>query len=127
MTDIAATAKAAAQTAIVGSAGKSIADTSRLDTAGNMHAAAQKFEAIFAGSMLKSMRSVHLAEDPLHSEAEDTFTDMQTTQLAQSMAQTMPMGIGKALEAFLGRAKSSVTTDQPSSSNSQAEGAKLTT
>ena len=100
-TSIASAARSAASAAITGSAGKTMADTSRLATSANLKAAAQKFEAIFVGSMMKSMRSVHLADDILGSDAETTFKEMGDANLAQTMAQKMPLGIGTAMEKFL--------------------------
>ena len=79
-------------------------DTRRLASKTNLDAAGKQFEAVFTAMMVKSMRSTHLAEDLFASKAADTFKDMQTTQLAQHMAEHAPLGIGKAMTAFLGKA-----------------------
>ena len=123
-TTIASTARIAASAAISGSAGKTIADTSRLATPANLKAAAQKFEAIFVGSMMKSMRSVHLADDVLGSDAQDTFKEMGDENLAQTMAQKMPLGIGTAMEKFLSRNRPDLTDPQPSSATATMNSTK---
>jgi flagellar protein FlgJ len=38
----------------------------------------------------------------------DTFKDMQTTQLSQSMAEHAPLGIGKAMTAFLAKSQAAL-------------------
>ncbi|WP_448662859.1 rod-binding protein [Sphingomonas sp. CJ20] len=78
-------------------------DTSRLASKANLEAAGQRFEAIFTGMMLKSMRAAKLGDGLFDSKAEDQFRDMQDQQLAQSMAAHAPMGIGKAMTEFLAR------------------------
>lgn len=80
-------------------------DTSRLGSKKNLEAAGQRFEAIFVGMMLKSMRQAKLGDGLFDSKAEDQFRDMQDEQLAQSMAAHAPMGIGKAMVDFLSRAQ----------------------
>jgi flagellar protein FlgJ len=80
-------------------------DSSRLSSKANLDAAGKKFEAVFTSMMVKSMRSTHLAEDDLFgSKGMDTFKEMQDQQLAQNMAQHAPLGIGKAMTDFLGKA-----------------------
>ncbi len=84
-------------------------DTSRLQTRANLDAAGKKFEAVFTGMMVKAMRSTHLAEDDLFgSKGMDTFTDMQTTQIATNMAATAPLGIGKAMTDFLAKSQANL-------------------
>jgi peptidoglycan hydrolase FlgJ len=100
---------------IAGTAGKSLADTSRLATADNMKAATEKFEAIFLGMMLKSMRAPKLGEDLMGSSALDKFRDVQDEKLAQTLAGRMPLGLGKALGDFLAKGQPSLTAFQPSS------------
>ena len=79
-------------------------DTSRLQSRANLEAAGKKFEAVFTGMMVKSMRSTHLAEDSLFgSKGLDTFKEMQDTQFAANMAEHAPLGIGKAMTDFLGK------------------------
>lgn len=80
-------------------------DTSRLATRANLEAAGDKFEAVFTQMMLKSMRSVHLADDLFSSQALDTFRDMQDQKTAQTMAEHRPLGIGKAMVDFLSKAQ----------------------
>ena len=69
----------------------------------NLKAAGQQFEAVFTGMMLKSMRAAKLAEPLFDSQAIDTFRDMQDQKMVQQMAQHTPLGIGKAMTAFLAR------------------------
>ena len=87
-------------------AGGTSGDTSRLKSRANLEHAGQQFEAVFDGMMLKSMRAAKLADDELFgSKAEDTFREMQDQQVAQSMAQHAPMGIGKAMVDFLAKSQ----------------------
>ena len=83
-------------------------DTARLGTRANLDAAGEKFEAIFTKMMLASMRKAKLADSLFESQALDQFRDMQDQQLAQAMAAHAPMGIGKAMTAFLVKAGSVV-------------------
>jgi flagellar protein FlgJ len=78
-------------------------DTSRLASKENLQAAGQKFEAVFTGMMLKSMRQAKLGDGLFDSKGEDQFRDMQDQKLAQSMAEHAPIGIGKAMTDFLAR------------------------
>ena len=91
--------------AIQSTAGGLSTDTSRLKSADNLKKAGERFEAVFTGMMLKSMRQTHLAEPLFDSKAIDTFTDMQDQRLAQSMAEHAPIGIGTAMTAFLANAQ----------------------
>ena len=86
-------------------------DTSRLKSKDNLDKAGQKFEAVFTGMMLKSMRQAKLADPIFDSKAIDTFTDMQDGLIAKSMAEHTPLGIGKAMTDFL--AKSQSDLNQP--------------
>lgn len=86
------------------SSGGAPADTSRLASRENLEAAGQRFEAIFVGMMLKSMRAAKLGDGLFESKALDQFRDMQDQQLAQAMAAHAPVGIGKAMTEFLARA-----------------------
>ncbi len=81
------------------------ADASRLASRANLEKAGKQFEAVFTQMMLKSMRSAHLAEDIFSSKAADTFRDMQDQKLSQTMADSKPLGIGKALVEFLSKAQ----------------------
>lgn len=87
---------------IGGGAGVSM-DTSRLASKENLDAAGERFEAMFTGMMLKSMRSAKLSEGLFDSQALDQFRDMQDEQLARTMAAHAPIGIGKAMTEFLSR------------------------
>lgn len=79
-------------------------DTSRLANGQNLDAAGKRFEAIFVGMMLKSMRSTKLADGLFDNKATQQFRDMQDQRLAESMASHAPIGIGKAMTDFLSRA-----------------------
>ncbi len=80
-------------------------DTSRLTSPENLKKAGQKFEAVFDGMMLKSMRQAKLTDPLFDSKAIDTFTEMQDARLAQTMAEHAPIGIGKAMTDFIARSK----------------------
>jgi flagellar protein FlgJ len=86
-------------------------DTKRLATRENLEAAGDKFEAIFTGMMLKSMRQAKLADDLFDSKALDTFREMQDQKISQSMAANAPLGIGKAMVDFLARADASLQAE----------------
>ena len=81
------------------------ADTSRLGSRANLEEAGKQFEAVFVGMMMKSMRSAHLASELFESKGLDTFREMQDQKVAQSMADTAPLGIGKAMVDFLAKAQ----------------------
>ena len=100
MTDIPTIATPAAAPA----AGVSL-DTSRLKTKANLEAAGKRFEAVFTGMMVKSMRQAKLADPLFDSKAIDTFNDMSDQKLVQSMADHAPLGIGKAMTAFLAKSQ----------------------
>ena len=76
-------------------------DTSRLATKDNLEQAAAKFEAMFIHQMLKSARAAKLDDGLFDSEALNQFHDMQDAKLSENIAVHTPMGIGKALAAFL--------------------------
>jgi peptidoglycan hydrolase FlgJ len=78
-------------------------DTGRLGTRANLDAAGKKFEAIFTGMMLGSMRKAKLADGLFESNALTQFRDMQDQQLAKAMAEHAPIGIGKAMTEFLAK------------------------
>ena len=81
-------------------------DTSRLKSKDNLDKAGEKFEAVFTGMMLKSMRQAKLSDPLFDSKAIDTFTDMQDGLIAKSMAEHTPLGIGKAMTDFLAKSQS---------------------
>src|SRR3546814_5551403 len=87
------------------------ADTKRLATRDNLDAAGDKFEAIFTGMMLKSMRAAKLADDLFDSKALDTFRYMQDQKVAETMAAHAPIGNGKAMVDFLARADAALQAD----------------
>ncbi len=78
-------------------------DTARLGTQANLDKAGDRFEAIFTKMMLGSMRKAKLADSLFESKALDQFRDMQDDKLAENMATHAPIGIGKAMTAFLER------------------------
>ncbi len=80
-------------------------DTSRLASRENLDKAGQRFEAIFINMMLQSMRQAKLGEGLFDSNASEQFRDMQDQKLAETMAAHAPMGIGKAMTDFLGKAQ----------------------
>lgn len=86
-------------------AGSVSTDTKRLANGANLDKAGTQFEAIFTGMMLKAMRQTKLGDTLFESKALDTFRDMQDQQVAQTMAEHAPMGIGKAVTAFLAKSK----------------------
>ena len=86
-------------------------DTSRLKSKDNLDKAGEKFEAVFTGMMLKSMRQAKLADPLFDSKAIDTFTDMQDGLIAKSMAEHTPLGIGKAMTDFLAKSQSDLNSD----------------
>lgn len=88
-------------------------DTSRLPSRANLEAAGKRFEAIFTSMMLKSMRTAKLGDGLFDSKAQEQFRDMQDAQLAQSMAEHAPMGIGKAMTDFLAKAASAEEPKAP--------------
>ena len=110
------------QPAAIGTPGASAPDTSRLNTRENLKAASEKFEAVFIGMMLKSMRQAKLGEDILGSSSMDTFRELQDQKTAASMAATMPLGIGAALTRFLDKGVPALTDAQPESSTADAKG-----
>ena len=88
----------------IGSTSGVSTDTSRLASKENLEAAGQRFEAIFVGMMLKSMRAAKLGDGLFDSKATEQFRDMQDQKLAETMAAHAPIGIGKAMTDFLAKA-----------------------
>jgi peptidoglycan hydrolase FlgJ len=83
-------------------------DTSRLGSAANLKKAGEKFESVFIGMMMKSMRQAKLGDGLFDSKGEDTFREMQDKQVAESMAAHQPIGIGKAMTEFLARSQANL-------------------
>lgn len=101
MTDLPITSAAAPTTGIS-------LDTSRLASSANLKKAGEKFEAVFIGMMMKSMRQTKLGgDDPglFDTKNMETFRDMQDKKVAESMAEHQPIGIGKAMTDFLARSQ----------------------
>lgn len=92
-------------TGITSTAGGASNDTSRLKSDENLAAAGQRFEAIFTGMMLKSMRSAKLSDGLFDNKASEQFRDMFDGKLTESMAEHSPMGIAKAMTEFLAKSK----------------------
>jgi peptidoglycan hydrolase FlgJ len=84
-------------------AGTVSTDTTRLGTRDNLDKAGEQFEAIFTKMMLASMRKAKLADSLFESQALDQFRDMQDQKHT-------PMGIGKAMTAFLAKTGSVAET-----------------
>ena len=103
MTNITTPATPIAPTQAPLSTGGISSDTSRLKSDANLKKAGEKFEAVFTGMMLKSMRQAKLADPLFDSKALDTFSEMQDAQVATSMAEHAPIGIGKAMTDFLSK------------------------
>lgn len=104
----------ASPAATASTAGATFNDASRLSNRANLEKAGRQFEAVFDGMMLKSMRQAKLTDDDLfQSKALDTFRDMQDQQVAKSMSETAPMGIGKAMVDFLSKSQGSLQAPAP--------------
>ncbi|HEX8382292.1 MAG TPA: rod-binding protein [Sphingomonas sp.] len=88
-------------------------DTTRLASADNLKKAGDKFESVFTGMMLGAMRKASLADTLFESKALDTFRDMQDQRIAESMAEHAPIGIGKAMTAFLSRSQPDLNGSSP--------------
>lgn len=101
-------------------AGGTSNDTSRLAGKENLQAAGERFEAIFTGMMLKSMRQAKLGDGLFDSKAGDQFRDMQDAQLSQSMAKHAPIGIGKAMTDFLAKAAAAQAPSATTATNGDA-------
>ncbi len=65
---------------------------------GDLHAAAQKFEAVFLRELIGSMRKAKLADDVFGSSATDSFREMADARTADSMAGLGQFGIATLLE-----------------------------
>lgn len=107
---------------IAASPSSGVSDTSRLASKDNLDAAGQRFEAIFVGMMLKSMRAAKLGDGLFDSKASEQFRDMQDQKLAQNMAEHTPLGIGKAMTAFLAKAAPIPDTVAPAAGTTATEG-----
>jgi flagellar protein FlgJ len=83
-------------------------DTSRLASSANLKKAGEKFESVFIGLMMKSMRQAKLGDGLFDSKNSDTFREMQDKQIAENMATHQPIGIGKAMTEFLARSQTAL-------------------
>lgn len=86
-------------------------DTSRLASSANLKKAGEKFEAVFIGLMMKSMRQTKLGGDDaglFDTKNMETFRDMQDKKIAESMAAHQPIGIGKAMTDFLAKSQTAL-------------------
>jgi flagellar protein FlgJ len=95
-------------------------DTSRLGNRANLEKAGKQFEAVFVGMMMKSMRSAHLSSELFESKGLDTFREMQDQKVAQSMADSAPLGIGKAMVDFLAKAQAAQAPADPATAEGTA-------
>jgi flagellar protein FlgJ len=105
---------------IAGAAAGVSSDTSRLASKENLEKAGARFEAIFIGMMLRSMRQAKLGEGLFDSNASEQFRDLQDDRLAETMAAHAPIGIGKAMIDFLGRARPTLV-EQPAATGEAGE------
>ena len=84
------------------------------DPRDRLRTAAQQFEAVFLRQMIGSMRQAKLTDDNLfESKALDTFRDMQDQQVAKTMSEQAPIGIGKAMVDFLSKSQSALQPSTP--------------
>lgn len=104
--------------AITGTAGGVSNDTDRLATRDNLKKAGERFESIFIGMMLKSMRSAKLAEGMFDNKAGEQFRDMMDGKLAETMAAHTPIGIGKAMTDFLQKSAGAAADPPPAEGKS---------
>lgn len=88
---------------LAGTAGGVSNDTARVATRDNLEKAGQRFEAIFVGMMMKSMRGAKLGEGLFDNKAGEQFRDMMDGKIAQDMAAHAPIGIGRAMVDFLSK------------------------
>lgn len=105
------------QLSLTGTAGGVSNDTSRLASKDNLDKAGQRFEAIFTGMMLKSMRAAKLGDGLFDNKASEQFRDMFDGRIAESMAVNAPLGIGRAMTDFLAKShpvsEGAVAADPP--------------
>ena len=97
-------------------------DTSRLASSANLKKAGEKFEAVFIGMMMKSMRQTKLTSEDgglFDTKNMETFRDMQDKKIAESMAANQPIGIGKAMTDFLAKTQKAL---QPGAATTNTDG-----
>lgn len=98
MSDISATAGAAASSALGGtapSANGGITDAKKL------HEVAQQFEAIFVRQMLAESRKSNLGDQLLSGQGTDTFREMQEQTIATATTKSGGLGFAKMIEKKL--------------------------
>lgn len=98
-------------------------DSSRIGTDKNLKAAGQRFESVFTGMMLKSMRQAKLADGLFENKAGTQFRDMWDQKVAENMAVSTPLGIGKAMTEFLAKAQKVNATETANSTQAGAQAA----
>ncbi len=105
MSGVGATPGLSGPAALATATGGISTDSSRLTNRANLEKAGKQFEAVFTGMMLKSMRAAKLSDPLFDSKALDTFRDMQDQKTVAAMADHTPLGIGKAMTAFLAKSQ----------------------
>ena len=78
---------------------------SHSSASGGLRRAAEQFEAMFVGQMLRSVRESASEETDDDSDANSPFLEMAEDQLAQSMAARGGLGIATIVMTDLGKAK----------------------
>lgn len=73
------------------------ASSTRPANSNDLKKVATEFESLFIAQILKSAHAAALAEDPLHSDAEDNFRALQDETLAKSLATAAPLGVAREL------------------------------
>jgi flagellar protein FlgJ len=96
-------------------------DTSRIGSDKNLKAAGERFESVFTGMMLKSMRQAKLADGLFENKASGQFRDMWDQKVAENMATTTPLGIGKAMTEFLARSQTVNVAETANSTQSPTQ------
>jgi len=95
----------------------------RPDTAAQrnaLRAAAQQFEAVFLRQLIGSMRSAHLSDDPLSSQATEQFRDMSDANLADAMSHQGVFGIAQMLLAQFDRHNAAASAAAPAGQGAAA-------
>lgn len=98
-------------------------DTTRIGNKDNLKAAGQRFESVFTGMMLKSMRQAKLADTLFENKAAGQFRDMWDQKVAENMSVSTPLGIGKAMTEFLARSQMVNVADANNPAQARAESA----
>lgn len=96
-------------------------DTSRIGNKDNLKAAGERFESVFTGMMLKSMRQAKLADTLFDNKAAGQFRDMWDQKVAENMSVSTPLGIGKAMTEFLARSQMVNAADANNSAQARTD------